>query len=33
MKLSGLTVGIPREIMPREARVAALPETVRKFIV
>ena len=31
MKLSGLTVGIPREIMPREARVAALPETVRNL--
>ncbi len=29
MKLSGLTIGIPREIMPGEARVAALPETVK----
>ncbi len=29
MKLSGLTVGVPREIMPGEARVAALPETVK----
>ncbi|NMD34973.1 MAG: NAD(P) transhydrogenase subunit alpha [Planctomycetes bacterium] len=26
-----MTVGIPREIMPREARVAALPETVRNL--
>lgn len=31
MKLSGLVVGIPREIMPQEARVAALPETVRNL--
>ncbi len=31
MKLTGLTVGIPREIMPHEARVAALPETVRSM--
>ena len=31
MKLSGLTVGIPREIMPQEARVAALPETVKNL--
>jgi NAD(P) transhydrogenase subunit alpha len=31
MKLSGLVVGIPREIMPQEARVAALPETVEKL--
>ncbi|MDD5707794.1 MAG: NAD(P)(+) transhydrogenase (Re/Si-specific) subunit alpha, partial [Kiritimatiellae bacterium] len=29
MKLKGLTIGIPREIMPGEARVAALPETVK----
>ncbi len=31
MKLSGLTVGVPREIMLQEARVAALPETVVKL--
>ena len=29
MKLAGLTVGVPREIMPGEARVAILPESVK----
>ncbi|NLF16213.1 MAG: NAD(P) transhydrogenase subunit alpha [Lentisphaerae bacterium] len=32
MKFSGLTLGVPREIMPQEARVAALPETVRSMV-
>lgn len=32
MELSGLTVGIPREIMAGEKRVAATPETVQKMI-
>ncbi|UMZ73652.1 NAD(P) transhydrogenase subunit alpha [Natranaerofaba carboxydovora] len=31
MRLNGLTVGIPREIMPGEKRVAATPETVQKM--
>jgi NAD(P) transhydrogenase subunit alpha len=31
MKFSGLTVGIPKEIMRGEMRVAAIPETVTKF--
>jgi NAD(P) transhydrogenase subunit alpha len=28
-----MIVGIPKEIMPGEARVAATPETVKKFIL
>ncbi len=28
----GLTIGIPREIMPGERRVAAIPETVREWV-
>lgn len=32
MTFSGLTLGVPREIMPQEARVAALPETVRSMV-
>lgn len=32
MQLKGFTVGIPREIMPGENRVAATPETVSKMI-
>ena len=32
MKFKGLTIGIPKEIMPGERRVAATPETVEKFI-
>ncbi len=31
MKFSGLTIGIPREIMEHEFRVAATPETVKKL--
>lgn len=31
MKFKGLTIGIPREIMPGENRVAATPETVKKM--
>ena len=27
-----MTIGIPKEIMPGEARVAATPETIKKFI-
>lgn len=32
MKFKGLTIGVPKEIMPGEQRVAATPETVEKFI-
>lgn len=32
MNFSGLTVGIPREIMEHEFRVAAIPETVKKLV-
>jgi len=32
MPLSGITVGIPREIMPGERRVAAVPDTVSAMI-
>lgn len=32
MKLQGLTVGIPKEIMEGERRVAAIPETVKKMV-
>ena len=31
MKFKGLTIGIPREIMHHEDRVAAIPETVKKM--
>ncbi|MEA1969667.1 MAG: NAD(P) transhydrogenase subunit alpha [Thermodesulfobacteriota bacterium] len=31
MKYKGLTIGIPKEIMENENRVAAIPETVKKF--
>lgn len=31
MKFKGLTVGVPREIMKNEYRVAAIPETVQKL--
>ena len=31
MKFSGLTIGIPKEIMPGERRAAAIPETVKKM--
>lgn len=31
MKFSGLTIAVPREIMDHEFRVAATPETVRRF--
>ena len=30
-KFSGLTIGIPKEIMEGERRVAGTPETVKKF--
>jgi len=32
MKFKGLTIGIPREIMKGERRVAAIPDTVRKMM-
>lgn len=32
MQLNGVTVGVPREIMPGERRVAVIPETVEKLI-
>jgi NAD(P) transhydrogenase subunit alpha len=32
MRFQGLTLGIPREIMPGERRVAAIPETVKKMV-
>lgn len=32
MHFSGMTVGIPREIMPGERRAAAIPETVQKLV-
>lgn len=31
MKFSGMVVGVPKEIMPGEDRVAAIPDTVRKI--
>ncbi|MDW7729843.1 MAG: NAD(P) transhydrogenase subunit alpha [Bacillota bacterium] len=32
MQFTGITIGIPREIMPGERRVAAVPETISKMI-
>ena len=32
MKFQGLRIGIPKEIMPGERRVAATPEIVRKLV-
>ena len=32
MDFKGLTIGIPREIMDHEQRVAAMPETVKKLV-
>ena len=32
MKFEGLTIGIPKEIMEGERRVAAIPDTVRKMV-
>ena len=32
MKFRGLTIGIPKEIMEHEFRVAAMPETVKKLV-
>ena len=32
MKFKGLTIGIPKEIMKGERRVAAIPDTVRKMV-
>ena len=31
-KFKGLTFGIPKEIMPGERRVSAIPETVKKMV-
>ena len=31
MKFSGMVVGVPKEIMPGEDRVSAIPDTVRKI--
>ena len=31
MPFKGITIGIPKEIMPGERRVAAIPQTVRQF--
>lgn len=31
MKFKGMIVGVPKEIMPGEARVSAIPDTVRKI--
>ena len=32
MKFSGMTIGVPTEIMPGERRVSATPETVKKMV-
>lgn len=32
MKFKGLTIGIPKEIMKGERRVAAIPETIKKMV-
>ena len=32
MKLNGMVIGIPKEIMPGERRVAATPDTVKKMV-
>ncbi|MEL7568351.1 MAG: NAD(P) transhydrogenase subunit alpha [Dehalobacterium sp.] len=32
MQLQGLTIGVPKEIMKGERRVAAIPETVKKMV-
>lgn len=32
MKLSGMTIGVPKEIMPGENRVSSTPETVKKMV-
>lgn len=32
MKMQGLTIGVPKEIMHGERRVAAIPETVKKMV-
>lgn len=32
MKFTGMTIGVPTEIMPGEKRVAATPETVKKMV-
>ncbi|HHX86840.1 MAG TPA: NAD(P)(+) transhydrogenase (Re/Si-specific) subunit alpha, partial [Firmicutes bacterium] len=31
MSFEGITIGIPKEIMPGEKRVAATPQTIRSF--
>ncbi len=32
MKFQGMTIGIPKEIMPGERRVSATPDTVKKMV-
>ena len=32
MKFSGMTIGVPTEIMPGERRVSSTPETVKKMV-
>ena len=32
MKFSGMTIGVPKEIMPGEGRVSSTPETVKKMV-
>lgn len=32
MKFSGMTIGVPKEIMPGENRVSSTPETVKKMV-
>ena len=32
MQFTGLTIGVPREIMPGERRVAATPDTAGKMV-
>ena len=32
MKFRGLVIGVPREIMKGERRVAAMPDTVKKMV-
>ena len=32
MKFSGLTIGVPKEILAREKRVAVTPDVAKKFV-
>lgn len=32
MKFAGISIGVPREIMAEEQRVAVVPETVKAFV-